>query len=182
MTESATSKATLARRSAPDVPSRSPARAGPQNTTGSPTCTHSRNRRYARLGDQDQVAMYRCRRGCSARVVARRRCRRSAQRGAHPRRSARISTPYRDAQVDRYGSAGGCRSWPPPDSAGQRSAFFEGSSPGYLHRQSAAGVRFLAAIREGRLKTSARAAGPSRRSRCRGRGPPGHGAVARVSG
>src|SRR6266702_6791240 len=58
MTESATGKATLARRSAPDVPSRSPARAGPQNTTGSPTCTHSRNCRYARLGDQDQVAMY----------------------------------------------------------------------------------------------------------------------------
>jgi len=82
--------------------------------------------------------------------VARRRCRWSARRGAHPRRSARISAPYRDAQVDRYGSAGGCRRWPAPDSAGRRSALFEGGSPGYLHRESAAGVRFLAAIRAGR--------------------------------
>jgi hypothetical protein len=32
--------------------------------------------RSARLGDQGQVARYRCRRGCSARVVARRPCRR----------------------------------------------------------------------------------------------------------
>src|SRR5262249_44268553 len=41
----------------------------------------SANRRCARLGDQDQVARYRCRWGCSTRVVARRRCRRSARTG-----------------------------------------------------------------------------------------------------
>jgi IS30 family transposase len=48
----------------------------------------------------------------------------------------------------------------PPGSIDRRNAFFEGGSTVHLRSDSAAGVRFLASVREGRgLKPSARAAG-----------------------
>jgi hypothetical protein len=48
----------------------------------------------------------------------------------------------------------------PPGSIGRRNAFLEGVSTMHLRSDSAAGVRFLASMREGRgIKPSARAAG-----------------------
>jgi transposase, IS30 family len=53
-----------------------------------------------------------------------------------------------------------CCSWPSPGSIDRRNAFFEGGPAMYLQRDSAAGVRFLAAVKDGRgLRPSARAAG-----------------------